>query len=240
MGTLTVNRSVQVLVFRHDRFQHLGLIAGSLERHGIGFRYVDLASNPEQDPPVTDADGLIFLGGPMFVNDDLPYLRREEQFIVEAVAQRKPVLGICLGSQLVAHALGGRVYWNPVSERGGAPVYWTEAGTSDPLLGGLPSPEMIFHWHGQTFDLPPSAEWLAYSSECRNQAFRVGDLVYGLQFHLEASPDMIACWRAESPEAAREIGTQLDPHSYAARARELAETIFDRWCRMVEKVREQQ
>ena len=208
-------------------------MAEALDLHGIGFQYVDLASDPEQDPPVTEADGLIFLGGPMFVDDDLPYLRREEQFIVQAVARRKPVLGVCLGSQLVAHALGSRVYWNSISERGWAPVYWTEAGTRDPLFGGLPSPEMIFHWHGQTFDLPPGAEWLAYSGECRNQAFRIGDLVYGLQFHLEVSPDMIAAWCDEYREAAQEIRTQIDPHSHVARVRELANTVFGRWCRLV-------
>jgi GMP synthase-like glutamine amidotransferase len=86
--------------------------------------------------------------------------------------------------------------------------------------------------------LPPGAEWLAYSSECRNQAFRAGDLVYGLQFHLEAAPGMIAGWCAEYPEAAREIRTQIDPHAHAARVRELAGTVFGRWCRMVEEVRE--
>ena len=104
------------------------------------------------------------------------------------------MLGICLGSQLIAKALGARVYRNGELEIGWEPVWFTDAAKNDPVLGGMASPEMFFHWHGETFDLPQGAEWLAYSKKCRHQAYRYGRSVYGIQFHPEITAEMIDDW----------------------------------------------
>jgi GMP synthase (glutamine-hydrolysing) len=214
---------MRVLVFRHVPSEHLGRIAESLESAGVAFEYVDLAAGP----PVESAAGLVFMGGPMSANDDLPFIRQELELIRQAVAAGQPVLGICLGAQLIAKALGARVYRNPVKEIGWFPVDWTEAARRDPLLAGLSGPETVFHWHGETFDLPRGAQWLAQSERCRNQAFRAGAGVYGFQFHLEATPEMIAGW------VTQDLTAPLDPCANAARLAELSNLVFGRWARVV-------
>jgi GMP synthase-like glutamine amidotransferase len=224
---------MRVLAFRHVPFEHLGLIAPALEAHGLEWEYVDLFRDPGR--PLPPADGLIFMGGPMSANDDLPFIRRELELIEGAVAAGHPVLGVCLGAQLLARALGARVYRNPVKEIGWFPVYWTEMATHDPLLCGLSSPETVFHWHGETFDLPGGAVWLAWSDACRNQAFRAAPGVYGFQFHLEVTPEMIAGWIREDENAGdvRELEHPIHPEQNAARLRELAALVFGRWAAWV-------
>ena len=201
------------------------MIADSLEQHKIACEYVDLYRGAAC-PDTGAADGLIFMGGPMSANDDLPYIRRELELIGEAVTRGLPILGICLGSQLIAKALGARVYPNSVSEIGWYPVHWTAAAARDRLHHGLSAAETVFHWHGETFDLPAGAELLAYSQACRNQAYRVGENVYGLQYHLEVTPEMLDDWRSEIP-------IPIDPHANAARLKELAAQVFGRWCALV-------
>ena len=175
------------------------------------------------------------MGGPMSVNDDLPWLGDEMQAIRDTIQRGKPVLGICLGAQLIAKALGARVYRNPVKEIGWAPVYWTEQTAADPLFDGFSHPETVFHWHGETFDLPYGAERLAYSDACANQAFRIAGNVYALQFHPEVTPAIIEDWCAidERCGNAREMVAPIDPHAESARLAEISRTIFDRWCRLL-------
>jgi len=226
---------VRVLAFRHAPFEHLGWIAKALDEHGVAYDYADLYREPGGDSCVTNADALIFMGGAMSANDDLPYIRRELLLIRQAIAVAKPVLGVCLGAQLIARALGARVSMNAVKEIGWAPVTFTEAARRDPLLAGFDGPETIFHWHGETFELPEGATLLAASAACYNQAFRVGDRTYGLQFHLEVSPAMIAQWCAEDANCGdkREVTEPIDPHAHAARMEELARLVFGRWCELV-------
>lgn len=224
-----------VLVFRHAPSDGLGLIGDALDAHAITYQYADLyASSNTAPPPASEADALILMGGSMSANDALPFLTQEVEYIRSAVQRGKPVLGVCLGAQLIAKALGARVYANHVKDVGWAPVTFTDVGLRDPLFGGLTAAEVIFHWHGETFDLPSDAELLASSAACRNQAFRVGDRIYGLQFHLEVTPAMIAEWcREDEACGAHDAGRPIDPHAHAARTKELAETIFGRWCRLV-------
>jgi GMP synthase-like glutamine amidotransferase len=231
---MTNKHCKRVLAFRHVPFEHLGLIADSLAEHAIDCRYMDLYASGEAPSP-QDADGFIFMGGPMSVNDDLAYIRQELRLIEQAVALGKPVLGVCLGSQLIARALGGRVYRNPVKEIGWYDVRFTAAARQDRLFVGLDGPETVFHWHGETFDLPAEAELLASSDACRHQAFRVGANVYGLQFHLEVSPEMIADWCTQDANCGdmREIGAPIDPRHNAPRLRELSRRIFGRWCGLI-------
>jgi GMP synthase-like glutamine amidotransferase len=225
---------MRILAFRHIPFEHLGLIADSLAEHAIECRYVDLYAASESPSP-EDADGFIFMGGPMSVNDDLGYIRQELRLIEQAAALGKPVLGVCLGAQLIAKALGSRVYKNAVKEIGWFDVRFTETARQDLLFAGLDGPETVFHWHGETFDLPPGAALLASSDACRHQAFRVGAHVYGLQFHLEVTPPMIADWCAQDANCGdmREIEAPIDPHYNAPRLRELSRRIFGSWCRLI-------
>jgi GMP synthase (glutamine-hydrolysing) len=210
----------RVLAFRHVPFEDLGLIRAPLEERGISIEYAD-----PYRADVTRAAGLIFMGGPMSANDDLSYLRQELQLISQAVARRQPILGVCLGAQLIAKALGAKVYRNAVKEIGWFDVHFTEAAARDPLFAGLGPAETVFHWHGETFDLPPAAEWLAWSKACRNQAFRAGAAVYGLQFHLEVTPKMIEDWCAQDANCA-----DVDPRRNAARLAALSSVVFGRWC----------
>ncbi|MFB3777426.1 MAG: type 1 glutamine amidotransferase [Bryobacteraceae bacterium] len=222
---------MHVLVFRHVPFEHLGLIAPALESRDISFEYVDLFLDPAAAIREEAAAGFIFMGGPMSANDDFPYIRREIDLIERAAAAGKPMLGICLGAQLIAKALGAGVYRNPVKEIGWYPIRWSQAASADPLLAGLSGADTVFHWHGETFDLPRGSELLASSERCRNQAFRWGGGAHGFQFHLEVTPEMIADWVRQDLNSGdvRELDSLPDPQENAARLRELSSMVFGRW-----------
>lgn len=224
-----------VLAFRHVPFEGLGLIGPALGERGITIEYADLYRDGASLPDISRAAGLIFLGGPMSVNDDLPYLRREMDFVTRAVARRQPVLGVCLGAQLIARALGAPVYRNPVKEVGWFDIHPTETAAADPLFAALNQTETVFHWHSETFDLPPDATLLAYSGACRNQAFRLGAAVYGMQFHLEITPEMIADWCTQDANCGdvRELDAPLDPHRHAPRLAALSRSVFGSWSRLL-------
>jgi GMP synthase (glutamine-hydrolysing) len=226
---------MRVVAFRHVPFEHLGLIAPALESAGIQVEYVDVDSGSPVAAELGKANGFVFMGGPMSANDDLPYIPGELALIERAAAAGRPILGICLGAQLVAKALGARVYRNPVKEIGWYPVWWTEAARGDVLFDGLSGQEIVFHWHGETFDLPAGAAWLARSEACLHQAFRVGSCVYGLQFHLEVTPEMIRDWVAQDLNSrdVRELAAPLDPSANAGRLRDLSSLVFGRWAQLV-------
>ena len=224
---------MRLLAFRHSPSDNLGLIAAVLDSHGIACQCADLYDAPVGEAPIIDADGLILLGGSMSANDGLWFLNCEIECVRAAIEAGKPVLGICLGAQLIAKALGARVYSNGRKEIGWAPVTFTDAAQKDPLFHGRNS-EVIFHWHAETFDLPDGAVLLASSADCRHQAFRLGDRVYGLQFHLEVTPEMISQWcREDQACGAREAAEPIDPHAHSARAMDLARLVFGRWCDVI-------
>jgi GMP synthase (glutamine-hydrolysing) len=215
---------MSVLVLRHELFEHLGHFAPVLEEHRIEYRYHDLG----EPMPEGKHDGLIIMGGPMSANDNLPGLKEELELIQRAVRDDVPMLGICLGSQLIAKALGARVYKNEELEIGWAPVWFTDAARDDALFGGMATPETFFHWHGETFDLPEGAEWLAYSEKCRHQAYRYGKRVYGIQFHPEITAEMIVDW-CEQPVNCGDVAVvgRMDPvaHDGGGSARR----VMDAW-----------
>ena len=219
-----------ILVLRHEPFEHLGYFADTLTSHGILFVYKDLG----QPLSLDGHSGLIVMGGPQSANDPLPELAAELNLISRAIEAQFPVLGICLGAQLIAKALGARVYPNGAKEIGWAPVFFTSAAQSDPVFSGLPSPTMFFHWHGETFDLPKGAlpagaEWLAYSNQCRHQAFRYRKNGYGIQFHPEITPEMIAYWSAQPLNCGdvNSLDIPIDP--YAAGSAPLARRLLGGW-----------
>jgi GMP synthase-like glutamine amidotransferase len=137
-------------------------------------------------------DAVVILGGPMAVYDNLPYLQREQVLIKDAIRNDVPILGICLGSQLIAHAAGAKVYRAKKKEIGWSYVYVTPASNNDIFRGITDNPIKVFQWHGDTYDLPANAKILAYS-DLYPQAFRIGSAV-GIQFHLEVDKSMIQTW----------------------------------------------
>ena len=224
-----------VLAFRHVPFEGVGRAGPVLAARGFAVEYVDLYRPDAPLPDISQAAALIFLGCPMSANDSYPYLQREIGFIRAAVERRQPVLGICLGAQLTARALGAAVHRSPEKEIGWFDIHPTAEGARDPLFSVLEPTETVFHWHGETFDLPSGASRLAYSAACPNQAFRAGPNVYGLQFHLEVTPEMIADWCCQdenAPDTATLSGP-IDPHRHAPRLACLAEQLFGNWCKLI-------
>lgn len=159
-------------------------------------RYVNFGRDPEARPSVDGYEGLVVLGGPMNVDqvDRFPHLRTEVEAIQDALDRDIPVLGICLGAQLIARALGAPVGPAVQKEIGWYDVSLSDGGQSDPVLSTFAPTERIFQWHGDTFEVPHGAEHLASSDACPNQAFRYGDKVYALQFHLEVDAPLIERW----------------------------------------------
>lgn len=173
---------------QHVPFEGLGSIEPWLEAKG--YELTQTRFFESTDLPDTRAiDLLVIMGGPMSVNDEdkFPWLVSEKQFVREVIESGKPVLGICLGAQMIASAMGARVFSNPVKEIGWFPIHTVDS--IDGAIFSFPQSETVFHWHGETFDLPPGAIRLAKSEGCENQAFQLGKSVIGLQFHLETTPE---------------------------------------------------
>jgi GMP synthase (glutamine-hydrolysing) len=182
------------LALRHVPFEDLGLLAPLLSERGHTIRYVEV---PTADLAAIDAlspDLLVVLGGPIGVyeSDRYPFIDREIEWLEARLEARRPTLGICLGSQLMARALGARVYPSGVKEIGWAPVMLTAAGNESSLAALADTP--VLHWHGDTFDLPPGATLLASTAACRNQAFSAGEHALALQFHAEAAGRALEAW----------------------------------------------
>lgn len=199
-------------VLQHVPFEDIGSMASWLKAHEAEWSYTRFYQNPAL-PNLNHLDLVIAMGGPMSVNNEskFPWLRREKQFIRDAIARGVAVLGMCLGAQLIASALGCRVYPNPVKEIGWFPI---EAASGTEATFCFPRTSQVFHWHGETFDLPAGAVLLARSSACRNQAFQIGPNVLGLQFHLEITPQSVQALVEKCPD-------DLVPGPYVQSASEL-------------------
>ncbi|HET7089619.1 MAG TPA: type 1 glutamine amidotransferase [Anaerolineae bacterium] len=191
---------MRVLVFQHDSDDGPGYLGEALTRRGATLHIVRLdAGDGVPDP--SGYDLLLILGGEMNVYQEAkyPWLVEENRAIQKALAENKPVLGACLGGQLLAKALGARVHLNAAPEIGLTPIALTEAGKRDPLFAGLSNGLETVEWHCDTFDIPAGAVALASSAGCANQAFRFGDRAYGFQFHPEITPAMLAEWIKVTP-----------------------------------------
>jgi GMP synthase-like glutamine amidotransferase len=197
------------------------------DRH-IELEYADLYLASVEFPDISRFAGLVFLGGAMSVNDGLPYLGREEDAICQALHSGQPVLGLCLGAQLLAKVSGARVYASAATEIGWFPVKFTPEASHDSLFRSAGSEATVFQWHYETFDLPSAATLLATSEACPHQAFRLGN-AWGLQFHLEVTPAMIADWCEQDANCT--TGHELDHpiDSNGADNTSLAEAVFGAW-----------
>ncbi|HMB60153.1 MAG TPA: type 1 glutamine amidotransferase [Xanthomonadales bacterium] len=198
----------KVLVFQHVAAEPLGTLDPMLRDRGHRIRYVNFHREPEARPDVSRYNALIVLGGPQMPDqgDTYPHLNVEMKCIEEALKQDIPVLGICLGAQLLACALGGGVQPLPSWEIGWYPLEPTAQAAADPMFCTLTQARPVFQWHGYTFDLPSGAVHLARSSDCENQAFRYGENSYGLQCHLELDERLINRW-LNYPEYQEDLNT---------------------------------
>ncbi|MBB3693329.1 glutamine amidotransferase [Sphingomonas sp. BK580] len=223
------------VAIRHVAFEDLGHLDAPLRAAGYAVRYVEAAEGSVAALDPLAPDLLVVLGGPMGVYDapEHPFLGEELALLRARLAARRPTLGLCLGAQLIAAALGARVYPGLVKEIGYAPVTLTAEGTASPLAA-LPAGQPVLHWHGDTFDLPAGATLLASTDVYRQQAFSVDRHALALQFHLEA--DRIERWLAG--HAAELSAAQIDPAALArdaahhdAALRDAAEAVLTRWLR---------
>ena len=185
-----------VLVIKHVPNEGPGLFGDMLEGRGIPFTVIEAWHRPLPHTPA-GCRAVISMGGNMSVNDGLPFIEREKEFLAQAMAREVPILGVCLGAQVVASMLGSRVYAGPAPEAGWGQIRLTEAGRRDPIFSGVDDEIPVLHWHGETFDLPEGAELLASSEKYERQAFRHGQRIYGFQFHLEATAGMVRQWLEE-------------------------------------------
>ena len=192
--------TLSVLVFQHDPHDGPGYLGEALLQRGARLTIIRLDED-EAVPDPSAYDMLLVMGGVMNVyqEDKYPWLVEETHAISRAVEAGKAVLGVCLGGQLLAKALGAQVHLGAATEIGLTPITLTEAGKSDPLFEDLPELEAV-EWHDDTFDIPSGAVVLARSEGCAHQAFRFGPCAYGLQFHPEVSPMMLAEWIKEAGE----------------------------------------
>lgn len=186
----------------HSRGETVGLIGEVLKSLKLPFTEVHLYDGDGLPRDVSDLEGLIVMGGPMNVDEvhKYPYLLPEVQLIEKVLSEKKPVLGVCLGAQLMAKALGSRVFPNPTKEVGWHPIKMTAQAKQDRHFKKFPETIDVLHWHGDTFDLPKDAVHLAETKACANQAFRYNDNSYALQFHFEVTPSMAGEWCAAPSE----------------------------------------
>jgi len=198
----------RLLVFQHVASEPLGVLDPLLRASGLRIRYVNFARHPNTQVNVAKYSGLVVLGGPMNVDQAqrYPHLLHEIEMIKAALAHDIPVLGICLGAQLLAAALGASVHPNPVREIGWYPLTLSPAAASDPLFAHLGSKAEVFQWHAYTFTEPSDSVHLASTTNCANQAFRYKAFAYGLQFHLEVDASLIERWLKHS-----ELKQELEP-----------------------------
>jgi GMP synthase (glutamine-hydrolysing) len=232
---------VKVWVLQHHPAENLGAIAEALESAALAWQYVRVFDGHSVPTDMKGAGGLIVMGGPeaVYQLDRYPYLRAEMALIENALKAGRPVLGVCLGSQLLAAALGANVRRAAHKEIGWYPLRMRSETKDDCLLRGLPEQFIACHWHGDVFDLPDGAVALASSKLTELQAFRHGDKAWGLLFHAEMTQRIVVALVSEFGEGLKRVGINGDeilasaPRHLAGLSK-IAETIFSRWAALIQ------
>jgi GMP synthase (glutamine-hydrolysing) len=207
------HKPVRILVLQHDRQSGLGAYERVLSQRTAEVEVAELESRRLPDARAYDA--VMALGGQASIAGSPPaWLAAERQYVREAVMSGVPYWGVCLGAQLLATSLGARVYHGPKPEVGVHPVFLTDSGRNDPVFSTVPPKFSVLQWHADGFDLPRGAVLLAGSLAYPNQAFRWGAHAYGIQFHLEVSPEMARAWAA-SPGYAAQLDVGVGPNRVA-------------------------
>ena len=226
----------EILRFLHAPHEGPGYLADYLKRHHVPYRLIRIDQDEPIPPSIDAVSGLVFMGGPMSVNDPLPWIAKLTGLIQRAVAADMPVLGHCLGGQLISKALGGVVTRNPVKEIGWLPVMRAENTIASAWLDRLPQEFEVFHWHGETFSIPAGATRILGSRDCANQAFVIGQTL-ALQCHIEMTSEMVREWaRLGADEMTPVCATIQNPQTMALnlearvnRLQKIADVFYRRW-----------
>ncbi len=228
----------KILVFQHVPYEPLGTLDPLLKQAGFRIRYVNFGRNPDERPTLDGYAALIILGGPMNADNtaDFPHLATELELIAEALQRDMSILGICLGAQLLAKALGGTVHAGAGREIGWYTVSVTDAGQEDPVLSAFGQQREVFQWHDDVIELPAGTERLAVSDNCPVQAFRHDEHAYGFQFHLEVDGAMIERWLTIPQHQSEFADGGFDPEQIRDRIEDaieplisLSNSTFGRW-----------
>lgn len=229
-----------VWVMQHTPCETLGSFEVVLRGNGVGYQYIETHEGNPVPAGMGDKAGLIVMGGPMGVYEysTFPFLRDEMHLIESALKLDIPVLGVCLGSQLLAAALGAEVKKGERKELGWHAVTLSDTAAHDPIFNGISTEFWPFHWHGDVFSLPQKAVGLASSRQTSHQAFRYGKNAYGILFHLEVTQGQVTQMLSDFADelcqaggSASHIGEQTARHLPALQ--EIASTVFGRWAEML-------
>lgn len=233
-----------VLIIQHTATEGPGYFSEFLERYAIPWRIINIDAGEALPDMLNGYSGLCLMGGPMSVNDDLPWIPLELALIRQAVTRGVPVVGHCLGGQLLSKAMGGVVTKNPVKEIGWGEVRVTDASAAQEWIQHIDQPMNVFHWHGETFSIPQQAIRILESTHCANQAFILDNRHLGMQCHIEMTPGMIQTWCetgageiASSPGPAVQTAEamQADLDTHIPRLREIADKLYSRWIQELEQ-----
>ena len=223
-------------IFRHIACEGPGYLSEVLDHQSIPYRLVNIDQGEAVPGNLDDCSGLVFMGGPMSVNDSLPWIEQELSLIRMAQAQNMPVLGHCLGGQLISKALGGVIRANPVKEIGWHAVRKCDNDMTEVWLNGVPDETTLFHWHGETFSIPDGADVILENDNCSHQAFAIGNTL-ALQCHVEMTAPMVREWStlykdeldnpAPSVQTAQQMTEGLEQRITGAQ--QAADILYQQW-----------
>ena len=227
----------QVVIFLHMDDKHPGYIADYLHNRQIPFRIIR-ADQGDAIPPLDDSmAGLVFMGGVMSANDNIPWIKAEIELIRQALRRKVPVLGHCLGGQLISRALGQEVSTNSAAEVGWHSCSRQPNAAAAEWLGDTIDPFTMFHWHYETFELPPEAQLLFSSQHCQNQAYSYGDNVLAMQGHVEMTEPLLTSWITQWRDPLSESSARVQNYEQIAQhlaaniaaLNQVAEQLYQRW-----------